>query len=220
MKKNKMMRIASVLLIAVLMTTCAISGTFAKYVTSAEGGDSARVAKWGVNITVSGETFAEAYDTSANVQTVISNASDDVVAPGTGGSLAALAVTGTPEVQVTVTYEAELTLTGWNYDGAFYCPIIISVEGEDINGLDYDSADEFAEAVTNAIAEYSETYAANTDLSAVNDDLTVTWSWPYETVDESGNSNDAKDTLLGNAAAAGNAAEIELNVTCTITQDD
>lgn len=33
MRKNKMMRAASVLLVAVLLTTCVISGTFAKYVT-------------------------------------------------------------------------------------------------------------------------------------------------------------------------------------------
>ena len=46
MKKNKMMRIASALLVAVILTTCAISGTFAKYVTSTPGSDSARVAKF------------------------------------------------------------------------------------------------------------------------------------------------------------------------------
>ena len=62
MKTNKMMRLASVLLVAVLLSTCAISGTFAKYVTTKEASDSARVAKFGVTITASGKTFAEAYD--------------------------------------------------------------------------------------------------------------------------------------------------------------
>ena len=47
MKKNVMMRVASALLVAVLMTTCAISGTFAKYTTTASGKDAARVANWG-----------------------------------------------------------------------------------------------------------------------------------------------------------------------------
>ena len=51
MKRNKMMRIASVLLVAVLLSTCVISGTFAKYTTSNSATDSARVAKWGVIIT-------------------------------------------------------------------------------------------------------------------------------------------------------------------------
>ena len=36
MKTNIMMRVASTLLIAVLLSTCAISGTFAKYITSAD----------------------------------------------------------------------------------------------------------------------------------------------------------------------------------------
>ena len=50
MKKNVMMRLASFLLVAVLISTSAISGTYAKYVTADEGTDTARVAKWGVEI--------------------------------------------------------------------------------------------------------------------------------------------------------------------------
>ena len=63
MKKNKMMRIASVLLVAVILTTCAISGTFAKYVSSADSSDSARVAYWGFNPATMNITdlFANAY---------------------------------------------------------------------------------------------------------------------------------------------------------------
>ena len=48
MKKTKVMRLLSLLLVMTLISTCAISGTFAKYVTRAEGEDQARVAKWGV----------------------------------------------------------------------------------------------------------------------------------------------------------------------------
>ena len=68
MKKNKMMRIASVLLVAVLISTCAISGTFAKYVTRAEGTDTARVAKWGILLTVEGSAFADKYESFWNRQ--------------------------------------------------------------------------------------------------------------------------------------------------------
>ena len=46
-----MMRVASALLVAVLLSTCAISGTFAKYVTEGSGSDTARVAKFGVTVT-------------------------------------------------------------------------------------------------------------------------------------------------------------------------
>ena len=92
MKKIKTMRIASILLIAVLMTTCAISGTFAKYVTSAEGGDSARVAKWGVQVEIYndlnlfGETYAkhDSNVTNQNITNTVEVNTDggNLVAPG------------------------------------------------------------------------------------------------------------------------------------------
>ena len=51
MKKNAMLKIAAVLLVAVLLTTCAISSTFAKYVSSYEStAETARVAKWGLYV--------------------------------------------------------------------------------------------------------------------------------------------------------------------------
>ena len=50
MKKNKRMRTASGLMIAALLTTSMISGTFAKYTTADAAQDSARAAKWGVNL--------------------------------------------------------------------------------------------------------------------------------------------------------------------------
>lgn len=83
MRKNKFMRAASGLLVAVLLTTCVISGTFAKYTTSATGSDSARVATWGfdknnASITLD-NLFSDTYD---NVKGVDS----DVIAPGTTGS--------------------------------------------------------------------------------------------------------------------------------------
>lgn len=90
MTKNKMMRIASVLLIVTILSTCALSGTFAKYVTTADGTATARVAKWGVVISVEGgdAVFDTEYAKAANStfvddNTVISANVDCVVAPGT-----------------------------------------------------------------------------------------------------------------------------------------
>lgn len=86
MKKNKMMRIASVLLIVTLLSTCAISGTFAKYVVKGTGDSEARVAKWGIEISMNGDTlFANRYaksDTGRGVA-VLAKGQYDVVAPGT-----------------------------------------------------------------------------------------------------------------------------------------
>ena len=82
MKKNRMMRLASILLICVLLTTSVISGTFAKYSTHASSNDLARVANWGFERTNSmdlTDLFLGAY---ANVR---SQNSDNVIAPGTSG---------------------------------------------------------------------------------------------------------------------------------------
>lgn len=122
MKKNKMMRVASILLVAVLLTTSIISGTFAKYVTSGEAGDEARVAKFGVLVSAEGDLFDVTYKTTANTpgnvedgeapeydeddQTTLSVESfngEKVVAPGTKNTDGlTFGVTGTPEVDVNI----------------------------------------------------------------------------------------------------------------------
>lgn len=111
MKKNTMMRIASILLIAVLLSTSAISGTYAKYVTTADGSDTARVAKFGVVATVDGSLFAKSYInvTGGNTPadsgelTVVSQSDAKVVAPGTKNAEGmTITLTGKPEVDVEV----------------------------------------------------------------------------------------------------------------------
>lgn len=105
-----MMRIASILLVATLLTTCAISGTFAKYVTKASGDDTARVAKWGIVLGISGgDAFDtqypasdEAYLEAGGEYSVVSSNDDKVVAPGTSSEELEMnlvaTVKGTPEV--------------------------------------------------------------------------------------------------------------------------
>lgn len=236
MKKNKMMRLASSLLVAVLLTSSVISGTFAKYVTEGSATDSARVAKWGVNVNVTGdEAFAPEYDktdtrTNAELKnieaiskTVIAaNGTDNLVAPGTNGYLGTVAVTGTPEVAVEVKTElVTFNVTGWAIDGDdFYCPIIITVEDSAgattvINGDTFGTVDSFVSAVRNAVANaVPYAFAPNTDLSTVGYlQKTITWEWTFH-VDEE---HDAKDTKLGNLATA---PEIEFEVKTTVTQVD
>ena len=223
MKKNMMMRLASVLLIAVLMSTCAISGTFAKYVTSGEGTDTARVAKFGVTVTANGETFAKEYNTDdgyfTEAKSVISTG-DDVVAPGTSGNMASMTLTGTPEVAVRVSYVGAFDISDeyWKVDSTYYCPLIVTVNGVDFDGRAYANAAEFELSVNNAIAAYSKDYpAGTTDLSGVGaDSLSVSWEWPFSTSPE----NDVKDTKLGNAAAAGDVIAVTLTITTTVTQID
>ena len=211
MRKNKMMRLASALLVAVLLTTCAISGTFAKYVTSANSTDSARVAKWGVVIDANGTLFAKAYD-----GTVETTGASNVVAPGTAGELAKMTLSGTPEVDVKVTYVGTVELTGWaDSNGDYYCPLEVTVGATTLKGNDYASMDLFEAAIKQLIDNTTISYEANTNLSTkAGDSLAVSWVWDYE-----GN-DDVKDTFLGDQAAADNAATILVNIVTTVTQID
>lgn len=67
MKKNVMLRTASGLLVATLLSTSVVSGTFAKYVTSDSASDKARVAKFGVVVSAEGTIFSDTYkETTSN----------------------------------------------------------------------------------------------------------------------------------------------------------
>ena len=221
MKKNIMMRVASALFVSVLLSTCAISNTFAKYVSTGSSENSARVAKWGVTVTGTPGMFATKYatdDTSFTLATDTVLSTEDVVAPGTGGTMTNFTITGTPEVAVRVNFEGELELGDkWkDNNGSYYCPIEITVGDTTFKGTSYASVEEFENAVNGEIAAFSKDYAANTDLSTIGADApSISWKWAFE-----GNDN-VKDTYLGDQATTeGNAATISLNVTATITQID
>lgn len=223
MKKNKILRLASVMLMLCLITTCAISGTFAKYTTSGTATDSARVAKWGVTIDVSAQDalFATEYKNEEKIGTTdVGNglsvqATEDLVAPGTTGALV-IKLAGTPEVAVKVTYSATLEL-GENWkgeNGEFYCPIVFNINGTEIKqDATNDTAEKLENAVKTAIDAYTKDYAVGTNLSTVADAApSISWTWAI-------GSASADDTALGNAAAAGTAIpEIELSVDVTVTQ--
>lgn len=121
MKKNKMMRMASVLLVLTMLTTSIIGGTFAKYTTTGSATDTARVAKWGVTVTTSGALYSDAYAkkkenagntpaawvssaTADSITVAAATKSQNIVAPGTKsyGNGLSFSISGTPEVAVTV----------------------------------------------------------------------------------------------------------------------
>ena len=116
MKKNRMMRLASILLVLVLMTSSVVGGTFAKYTTSDSASDTARVAKWGVAVSINGNLFGTDYadvnaqenaDSIVATSTNVSSRDDDnIVAPGTKNEEGLkIALTGTPEVAYTISAE-------------------------------------------------------------------------------------------------------------------
>ena len=208
MKKNKMMRIASVLLIAVLMTTCAISGTFAKYTTSAEGSDVARVANWGFEsdgeLTID-DLFIAAYDN-------VSGVNADVIAPGTTNSVEFEFVydetnVAAPEVAYTFTIDvSESTCADtiqnnvaiqWRLDEGTW-----GTWEDLLNSIKLLSGE----------ADGSAEYAAGQLPDDFADAHTIEWQWIFEV-----ETNDANDTAMGNADEL---AEVELVISITVEQDD
>ncbi len=246
MKKNKFMRLASVMLMLCLITTCAISGTFAKYTTSASAQDSARVAKWGVKIAMNADDtfFSDSYGdddlaSDSNV-TVQGESSAKVVAPGTKGNLATVTISGKPEVKTNVQVTVDLDLgSNWKLaDTTVYCPLVITVNSTpykvNLSDANMDTTAELETAVENAIKTIilgevaaSKEFAVNYNFG--NDstvDLTVDWKWDFEcandpaTPEDEAEIKDTNDTYLGDQAALGNAPEISFNLGIVINQVD
>ena len=200
MKKNVMMRVASALLVAVLMTTCAISGTFAKYTTTATGSDTARVAKWGfTQNTIEINMFDGNY---TNVQAIDSDSDgeiDNVVAPGTSktATIDFTPANGTPEVAYTFKVTVEAVTTGDGTQGALLLSKLVwTVNGNEVG--------EFANVQAEVDSYYTGTFAAGSEPS----DLTIGWKWAID-------GDDATDTALGNAT---NLATVTINVSFEATQ--
>ena len=227
MKKNVMMRVASALLVAVLLSTCAISGTFAKYVTSATGSDDARVAKWGVTITTTTEgLFADTYENEAAIGSTAIGAGlsvdsadgADVVAPGTTGSVQ-FSISGTPEVAVDVAIVMNVTkdviipsgtvIATGNTLAADYTPVVFTLK----DSTDAVIATGTLAQIETGLEALSAQYNPNTEL---DETYTLSWVWAFD-------GNDVADTYLGNVAAgivtdATTVTDIAFDFTITVTQ--
>ena len=237
-KKNVLMRSAGLLLVLVLVTSCFVGSTFAKYTVGGKGTDTARVAKFGVTITAEGTMFAEEYATDdGDVKEIITKSvvsTEKVVAPGTKGNMSSIVLKGKPEVAVRVEYKVNtFKLTGWQTgdDAATteYCPLVFTVGDKTykIGDTGIDTVDKLEAAVKNAIEGCSQNYEANTDLSTANTNVkvpSVSWAWAFQGADNGASTTayqtDAKDTKLGDRAAEGNAATVTLEIATTVTQID
>lgn len=171
------MRIAAGVMTAALLSTCAISSTFAKYTSESTGTDSARVAKW--DILFGGETTMnerfefDLFDTTyghATSPSVKSSKDDKVIAPGTQGSFALVIKNGS---EVTATYAIDYTVTN-----SASIPVKFSVDGTTWT-------DNLANVTATALAMGS------------SKTITIQWKWDYE--DTADSSRDENDTNLGTA---------------------
>lgn len=220
-KKHWTLRAAGLLFALVLITSCFVSDTFAKYVTSKSASDIARVARFGVKITAEDHTaFKTTYTTDAtglsiDTNTVISGDGEKVVAPGTGEDNAAtLSITGKPEVAVHV----ELTMSGMDVfleagehpdltatspTAKFtlndrYYPVVFTLKK---GGTELASGT--ISKINAYLATLSKNYDAGTDLSTVFGTYTLSWEWAFgdTAITAIPAITDKADTLLGALAA-------------------
>lgn len=245
MKKTKTLRLAGGLLVLCLITLCVIGTTFAKYTTGGTAEDSARVAKWGVKIEMSGsDVFDNEYSKTdskySGTLSVVSSANENVVAPGTSSDQAGKAVftiSGTPEVASRISIQIEnvndVRLVSGTYNdptqasGTFtldndYTPVKFTLK----QTTPTESAKVLKEGTLAEIQTYlnetynNKEYDANTKLDASYE---LSWVWSFE------GGNDKADTYLGNLMAGQNSENLasdkySLNVgykiSITITQID
>lgn len=239
MKKNKMIRLAAVLLVAVLMTTCAISGTFAKYISTASGEDSARVAYWGFGLDSSIEIDDLFLDVYTNVNSTEEDGTkDDVIAPGTSNfKTFKFAYTNNeredataPEVKYNFTVDVSESAIAtaiknnpniqWALvavDGTAKIPVENSEEWvtwdalmEELKGLSGDASGKMDYAPNTAPAAFAE-----------GTEWIIAWQWIFsDTVDGNGNGifdQDEMDTAMGNEEILD---KVSIKIEITATQID
>lgn len=232
MEKNRMMRLASALLILTLLTTCMISGTFAKYTTKAEGSDTARVAKWGVTVSTHTDLFATSYtgvDGSNGKVTVKSTDDNKLVAPGTTGTGLGVTSGGAPEVSYEMKIKLDNTakMPSLKYtpkdaaNASIYEPVKFSV----LNDTTLIKGDmTLADLITlfdgtKAIYKYNvadDKYYVDSNGDGTIDtaislnacpNIQIKWEWAFETGADATTKafNDKLDTILGELASGKNA---------------
>ena len=209
MKKAKILALVATLVVLVAGIMFAISSTYAKYITSANGTDSARVAHWNINTTNNiKDLFASSY---TNV--VSGSEEQGVIAPGTSGSYSF-----TIEGKVETSYTLSIVADGKDeVNGAVsgYNPIKYSFTkpntGADkasnptvtTNGMTFEEL----KSAINSIDDGSTPHKAG---SLSGDTYTIGWTWELE-------GNDENDTLLGNLVSQGDKT-ISLSVNIIATQ--
>ena len=222
MKKNMFMRLAMALVLLVLVTTSAVGGTYAKYTTSGDKADQARVAKFGVDLAIAeASMFAKEYATTdtgySGSVSVKSSSVDLVVAPGTKGYVE-FAISGTPEVatkvNIGITLEKDIFLAAGTYTDPTHqgvnTPVTTFTLANDYYPVKWtleQTASSSGPAlgvivdgktlkdVKAALAAYSGAqYAPNTNLGS---NFKLSWEWTFD----NGALGNRADTYLGNLAA-------------------
>lgn len=225
---NKKLAVAALVLLVVL--TLAFGGyTLAKYLTSASGSGTAQVAKWGYTVDVDATKLfgtKYAFDTSSSKVTdsdvsltVSASSTNNVVAPGTSGSMT-IKVSGNAEVKAKLTIEVADTFKD--------VALTLEKDGAEVtyNPVKWTLNDGTKDLVTNGTLAQIEgalneetTFEANAE-DDVDKTYTLSWAWAFE-----GTSNvddvtaDELDTALGQLANGTNVSKVgAYNVKSYVTE--
>lgn len=239
MKKTKLMRVALLLLVLTLITSCFVGGTFAKYTTSASSSNTARVAKWGFNdaSTINLDNLFHKvyykYEAETHKETVRSNT--NVIAPGTAGEaefeFTYNATDAAPEVAYTFTVSTAGSKCAqsikdnknikWSLDNKLAPPV---GKPSDANYAAEGSWDALLAAIEaldgNKTDNKYNPGELPTGFGKTSDKHIVAWQWAFQTTGTDGvvdASQDVTDTRMGNA---NDLANVILKITVTATQID
>ncbi len=225
MKKNKMMRLASALLVLTLLTAFAIGGTFAKYTTGASTSDTARVAHWGftANDTITFNLFDATNETG-----IKSSNGDTVIAPGTTGSAKITVVNDDEATAPEVAYEINVSTNGspsdidHKLDEALTWTLQIGTN----EAQQYDTWADLLAAIKKLSGDESGTkqYAAGTEVPDAfknGTEYTISWTWDFERGTDAAGKDNANhdDTVLGSMNLS-QLDELTLSIGVTISQLD
>lgn len=247
MKKNRTMRAATLLLALTLMTSTFVSGTFAKYVTSASGSDKARVAHWGfrtdsdLNATTFtlDNLFLSSYDGDGDTS-VTSQNGEDVIAPGTSGSASFVLRYDNTANSTLGDGSVDLNMTGPEVAYTFTVDVEESIDGAietnpniqwKLDSGAWGEWDDMIDAIKllSGEADGSCDYAPGDLPSAfgsatgANDDVTgkhtISWQWIFVTADDAG-TTDIDEMAIQDAADTlmGNTESLDdCSITITVT---
>lgn len=199
MKENKTTRLLTIALIIALIALLLVASSYAKYLSSGTGSDSARVAKWSFKVggtdvvatdTFTFDLFKTITDTDGKTAEtdVVSANSDKVIAPGTSGSFDLVLEN---KSEVSAKYGIEYTVTN-----TATIPVQFSV----------DDGKTWTDSLTNVVASDTDTKLAANNGSKT---ITVQWKWAYE-------GNDTTDVTLGKDGTA----KLQVSAKVTATQID
>ena len=181
MKKGK--RLIILLLCSTLITAHFTSGTYAKYTSSMDTTDTARTARWGINVENEVDLFKESVIKGLNGSSIND---DNIIAPGTSGEYT-FVISGTAETAYKIDIDAEVK----DYTNSrIKCYLDDRYAGSGEEGIN-----KLKGLLENLLS--GTIYPAGHSLE--KDGIhKIGWKWEYEEQMDDGNLYDAVDTDLGN----------------------